>query len=195
MVDILSNTSGGICINGLSYNVFCYADDLLVTSLTVSGLQNLIDVANQYVVNHGLRFNPSKTECTIFGQCYLQPRPQWSLNNEILTECDTVKYLGVDLSCIKPHNHVSNRIKSCRNAYFALQGVGLCVNGSSADTIAYVWNTAIRPVLTYGIQCVNMNKKSLQEMEKMQSKLLKSAMGIHKYCRNTYAYFECHESP
>ena len=42
LVNILSETSGGICINGLSYNVFCYAYDLLVASLTASGLQCII---------------------------------------------------------------------------------------------------------------------------------------------------------
>ena len=140
--------------------MFCYADDLLVTSLTAGGLQNLINVANQYIVNHGLRFNPAKTECTVFGQCYLQPHPQWSLNDEILMECDTVKYLGIDLSYIKPFNHISNRIKACRNSYYALQGVGLCAHGASADTISHVWNTAIRSVLTYSVQCININKKN-----------------------------------
>jgi len=44
----------------------CYADDLMLTSLTLSGLQHLIEVADKYITNHGLRFNPLKTEC-----CYL----------------------------------------------------------------------------------------------------------------------------
>ena len=165
--NMLSETAGGICINGLSFNVFCYADDLLVTSLTATGLQNLIHVANEYIISHGLRFNPAKTECTIFCQCYLQPRPQWSLNNIALNECDNIKYLGVNLSYIKPDTHSNTRIKACRNAYYALQGVGLCVNGSGVDTIAYVWNTAIGPVLTYGIQCGNMNKGTLQKKYKL----------------------------
>ena len=55
LVDLLSNTSGGICIDRLSFNVFCYADDLLVTRLTVSGLQNLIYVANRYIIMYGTR--------------------------------------------------------------------------------------------------------------------------------------------
>ena len=67
LVNILSETSGGICINGLSYNVFCYADDLLVARLTAGGLQDLINVANEYIANHGLRFNPNQTECTVLG--------------------------------------------------------------------------------------------------------------------------------
>lgn len=48
LVEALSNTSGGIVINGTSYNVFCYADDLVLTSLSSTGLQELIDVALSY---------------------------------------------------------------------------------------------------------------------------------------------------
>ena len=57
-VNLLSESTGGICtINGVSYYVFCHADDLLFTSLTETGFQKLINVANEYITSHGLRFN------------------------------------------------------------------------------------------------------------------------------------------
>ena len=80
LVDELSSCNGGIKINNLSFNVFCYADDLMLASLSVTGLQNMIEVANRYITNHGLRFNPQKTNCIIFGQCTLTPHPYWSLS-------------------------------------------------------------------------------------------------------------------
>jgi hypothetical protein len=54
----------------------------------------------------------------------------------------------------------------------------------SIDATAYLWNTAIRPVLTYGLQCVNVSKQSLMALEKIQAKLLKSAIGLHTFCRH-----------
>ena len=56
LVNLLSESTGSICINGFSY-VFCHADDLLFTSLTETGFQKLINVANEYITSHGLRFN------------------------------------------------------------------------------------------------------------------------------------------
>ena len=53
----------------MSFNTFCYADDILLCSLTVTGLQRMIDIANEYVSSHGLSFNPMKTECILFGGC------------------------------------------------------------------------------------------------------------------------------
>ena len=38
--------------------MLCYADDSILTSLSVTGLQELIDTANSYITEHGLKFNP-----------------------------------------------------------------------------------------------------------------------------------------
>ena len=68
MVNELSQCTGGININNVSFSVFCYADAFMLVRLTFSGLQHITDVAiKKYITEHGLRFNPSKTECTIFG--------------------------------------------------------------------------------------------------------------------------------
>ena len=77
MVDDLSNQPGGITINDISYNVFCYADDIYLVSLTVTGLHLLIDNAVKYVTSHGLCFNPMKTSCLIKGGCPFPDNPIW----------------------------------------------------------------------------------------------------------------------
>ena len=50
---ILSNCTGGITIHTESYNVFCCADDLKISSLSVSGLQGMINAAKSYIVELG----------------------------------------------------------------------------------------------------------------------------------------------
>ena len=40
MINELAKCIGGICINNMSFNVFNYADDLMLTSLSVTGLQD-----------------------------------------------------------------------------------------------------------------------------------------------------------
>ena len=41
----------GCSINNMSFNVLCYADDLLLVGATISGLQRLIRCADNYVTN------------------------------------------------------------------------------------------------------------------------------------------------
>ena len=53
--------------------------------------------------------------------------------------------------------------------YCAMQGAGLCNNVTDADAIAYLWNAAIKQVLTYVINCIHVSKTCLSRMEKLQA--------------------------
>jgi hypothetical protein len=79
-----------------------------------------------------------------------------------------VRYLGVTLSYNKPHLHVENRTNACRRAFYALQGAGFNNKSTDVNVISYVWNTAIRPVLMYGLPSVFINRSRLHDLEKTQ---------------------------
>ena len=81
MIQDLSNMECGIRIKDMTFNVCCYADDLLVLSTTVTGLQHLMDCANMYIHAHGLRFNPAKTQCLTFGKDRFHKK-KWFLGEE-----------------------------------------------------------------------------------------------------------------
>ena len=135
MVEVLSSTVGGIRIGETTLNVYCYADDILLSSLTDSGLQivkhlhllqRLINTATSYIETHGLRFNPSKTTCVMFGPNTLTPQPKWELGEKI-EQAETVNYMRVTLgNSSKPH--VDKRIAKCRNAFYSLEGSEIYVH-------------------------------------------------------------------
>ena len=54
MIDDLSCMNGGISISTEIFNVFYYADDILLAGTTVNGLQHLISHANYYITKYGL---------------------------------------------------------------------------------------------------------------------------------------------
>ena len=78
LVHLLSICYCGITINNETYNVFCYADDIILASLSIAGLQQLIDTASSYIKAGGLNFNLSKTVSTIFGKHLLTTAPTWT---------------------------------------------------------------------------------------------------------------------
>lgn len=183
LIDELSHLTGGIIIGGKSYNVFCYADDILLTSVTVTGLQMLIDHSNNYITKHGLRFNPGKTQCISFGKSTLINR-KWTLNNEELKQVKAISYLGITLSN-SPEDHVEERIQATRRAFHAFQAAGLCVDGLNPDTIAYIWKTALQPILLYGTHTIKKTKNGTHNLERTQSKLIKATFGLSKFCHIT----------
>jgi len=107
------------------------------------------------------------------------------LNDVKLKENDSVNYLDVSLSHAKPNIHFDNRMNSRRKAYYAMQDAGFNNINSYIDTLSYIWKAAIRPVLTYCCNSMYISKKSLSNMEKVQTKLLKPSVGLQKYYKST----------
>ena len=101
-----------------------------------------------------------------------------------LAQDDRIEYLGATLSG-NPHHHVDARVGACRRAFYVLQGAGLCNQGLNPDSIRYLWMAAVRPVLTYGAPCVTLSKSAKDKLDKCQTKLLKSVLGLRSFCRNT----------
>ena len=184
MIDELSECANGICVGRNSYNVFCYADDVLLMSLTVTGLQKLMDCANEYVTTHGLSCNARKSSCITFGRDHLTSEPQWTLNGVKVENADEINYLGAILSN-SSSNHCDNPIACCRRAFYSLQGAGMCEQGVNAKLKSHLWKTALQPILFYANECVNMRKADLLKTEKLQAKLIKASLGLSKYMRTT----------
>ena len=60
------------------------------------------------------------------------------------------------------------------------------VHGKACWLIAYMLNVSIQPILTYGCTTLNFTRSSVKELDKVQAKLPKSALGLPKLCHNTH---------
>ena len=185
LLDILEIQEGGISIGNRKYNVICYADDLLLLSSTVTGLQGLINKANTYIVNHGLRFNPNKTKCIINGKNPFIKDPKWYINESELEVVEHINFLGRVLgnNCSKYHS--ASRISSCRKSFYALQHVGLCEKGLSIDAAMYIWTSICKTSLLYGCNALYLKKTDLNDIEKLQAKLVKCILGLKPFYKST----------
>ena len=91
VLDNIIRTLALLFINGTRYNVSCYADYLILISLTLTGLQSLIDVANEHIMSHGLWFNPTKAQCITFGKQFLHPNPTWNIQGITLAQTEAIE--------------------------------------------------------------------------------------------------------
>ena len=96
---ILKNSGFGCYVNEIFYGITGYADDLVLLSPSIYGLQRMIDLTNDYLLSLGLSIsvnfvNPqkSKTKCIAFGLKH-DPLPV-NLNGINLPWCDTYEHLG-----------------------------------------------------------------------------------------------------
>ena len=143
-------------------------------SLSVTGLQKMIDTAVFYIESHGLHFNPTKTECMIYGRNPFKTTPVWTISGKHLAVKPSLTYLGTVLDgSVGPRGglHTESRIRASQKAYFSLQGSGLHKNGVRPQTqlSVYTCNAAVRTPLLYGCLSVKLWRTNLKSLDKQQA--------------------------
>ena len=92
----LSNTPTGCSIGGVMVNHIMYADDVVIISPSVKGLQRLLDICAVYGQTHDILFNDDKTVCMYMpakSSFYINT-PAVFLNGRKLSFTSKYKYLG-----------------------------------------------------------------------------------------------------
>ena len=97
----LRRNRDGCWINGSFTGIIVYANDIALLSLSVDGLQNMIDTCSRYATLHNLAFSThenlkkSKTKGTAF-QTKRKNIRKMMLDDKELPWVSTVKHLGFD---------------------------------------------------------------------------------------------------
>ena len=93
---MLNKCNTGCVFNGLTVNHLMYADDIVIFSPSVSGLQKLLATCETLSKKHDMIFNSKKSACMFFliKNLTKSKLPEIYLNNEILKMCSSFKYLG-----------------------------------------------------------------------------------------------------
>lgn len=185
LIQALDDERCGVTIGGHRFNVFCYADDVLLASTTVTGLQTLINVAVDHVCRLGLRFNPSKTSVMTFGHSTLQHKPAWRIGETELPCEEAIVYLGGVLHNNKVSTHTEKRVVSAQKAFYGLQSAGLHFRGVEPRVSAKLYCVGVRTVLMYGAEAVALSQADIKKLQKTQGMLVKAFLGLHRFSKNT----------
>ena len=85
--------------NGIGCNIgqyfvgaFGYADDLILLSPTVYGMEIMIKICEDYADEHSIIFNGKKSMYLVFGK--YRYNPILKVNNEIVPRCESAMHLG-----------------------------------------------------------------------------------------------------
>jgi len=61
----LASIKIGCNVRGMFINALCYADDLILMSPTLNGLQRLVDICEEFANLNDMEFNVNKSEKTL----------------------------------------------------------------------------------------------------------------------------------
>ena len=145
LIDSLQSCKHGVNIAGKFYNTICYADDLLLCSTSVSGLQELIDISTHHIQECGMQFNPLRTVCLIRGQNPFTTTPIWTINNTVLKIEGNLLYLGDS----NGYSHSVARTRASTKAFYGLQGAGISFPGVNPKVACNLYEVAVRSVIQF----------------------------------------------
>jgi exonuclease III len=96
LIGRLSSMHVGCRIDNTSVNNISYADDMALLSPSVAGIRKLLEVCQEYAVQHGLKYNENKSEFMVIKGRNKGPAnvPPILLNGTALNRVTHFKYLG-----------------------------------------------------------------------------------------------------
>ena len=145
------STAPGLTLHDKEINFLLYADDLVLLSPTQQGLQQNLDLLEQYCQTWALAVNVKKTRIMIFQK---RPRSQgnkykFNVGSNKIEHCTNYTYLGITISASGSFNLAVNELKEkTRRAFYAIK------RGIQFDIPIKIWlkifKTVIEPIVLYG---------------------------------------------
>ena len=160
----------GVCIGQTIIAHLLWADDLILFSDTVEGLQRQLNGLYNFCSENMLIVNQVKTKVMVFGK-----------RGEV-----SVTFNGAKLECVNYYKYLGNiikGIKKCNGDVFGENYKYLCDKGRNAifgafkklrplgtlpvEIMCHMFDSLVRPILVYGSDVWGMNKSGTMAVDKV----------------------------
>ena len=187
---IIQNGKQGLQIvsNDVELFTLLFADDLVLLSDTVIGLQNQINNMRKASENLGLVVNTNKTKVVVFRRGgYLAARERWYLGDEQLEVVTQYKYLGVMISTKLCTNSMltdlAQRAKAaCMQIIKSLKKLSFV----PPNVLFKIFDAQIQPILLYGAEIWGLD--CCKHIESVHMYMMKWYMNVATRTPNTMVY-------
>ena len=170
--------------NDTNTSIIAFADDIILISPTLTGLQSMLDNCVKYGREHGIRFN-NKTQFVISGKSPFQD-PKLVLNNVFIRPKDNLIHLGFEWKIksnkLSLHKHKENQINKLWSSTASLVSAG--IRKLHLYSIISIYQSVLIPQFLYGLEILNLSQNELEYINKQCRICLKSLLGVSKYSKN-----------
>ena len=182
-------TKVGTSIYDVFTGVIMYADDIILLSPTVSGLQTLVDKCTKYCNDLGVAINAGKTEFLSSGiranpNCYLvmdhtRIHPGKSLKHlGFLWSTDHKRFLTASIE----HDNIDDRLSKFWSVIYGLINAGICF--CAPHTRISLFRSIAVPTLTYGLELCNLGATIKNKLDCEGRRALKALFNVSRYSKN-----------
>ena len=166
----------GIEIPGTNEKVGCllWMDDVVLSANNPKDLQEMLDITNDIANRYHLKFGNEKSKVMKIGR--RGPTPEFNLGEMKLDYCDKYKYLGL---VVNNRNNLQDQIRETKGkAEAAIQTLFLITGdnnfkGIEMESTWKLLETCVNPIITYGGETWEPNKKETSEMNRILDNIIK----------------------
>lgn len=184
--------SDPILLNTTRLNCLLYADDLILFSESVKGLQSCLNKLSVYCSKWKLKINTNKTKIMIFSKGKRKSSSyNFTLNEQRLDIVEKYKYLGILLFYNGNLKHAADHMyHKGLKAVFSLKSKILDFDLAGMKLKLKLFDMLVRPITTYGseIWISDFTQKNLKSdnlpFEKIHNRFCKYLLGVHKKASN-----------
>ena len=177
--------NSGTCLNKMNTSIVAFADDIILLSSTLKGLQDMVDRCVQLGKEHLIKFN-DKTQFVISGKSMFM-NPTITVNGATIKPKQNLIHLGFNWGLsnsgyLTLRHHKNDRINKLWATTATLVSSG--IRKLHPKSIATIYQSVVVPQLLYGLEIVDMTRSELNQLDIQGRVCLKSLLGLSKFCKN-----------
>ena len=192
-IDKVSELGHGCKLNGYKVNIIAYADDVVLISNSLRGLNTLYTKTSEELLTHKLFINHNKTKAMIFSsRKNNNNRSEILLCNHNFEIVKTFKYLGHQITCnLSESEDATFRLRILQGSFWSLRRSFPMVD---SDVFLFLFMSYCQPL--YGLTIWNLTTilrtGSFRAFEIGYSNIIKSIFHFSKY-ESTHFVFNAHK--
>ena len=193
-IEFIKNGCTSIELQNLHLFILMYADDMVLFSESVDGLQNMLDVLYDYTKQWNLEVNIQKTKIVIFrngGQ--IRQNENWLYDGCQIEVLNQFTYLGIVLNYNGKFLATQKQLAAQgRKALFALRA-NITDMSLNHCTMFSLFDTYVSSILNYG--CEVWGSHRAHDIEKVHLDFCKNILGVTRRTNNVMVYIETGRLP
>ncbi|CAG2225803.1 unnamed protein product [Mytilus edulis] len=178
LVTEINRIGKGINIGTDSLSCLLYADDIVLISDTVDGLQSLLHCVTDWSKTWRLKVNTDKTKIMHVRKAS-KPKNDYAfqLNNMTLETVSKYRYLGLVINEHLDYKETTNElVSSGSRSLGSLVSKYYAMDGMDFDTYTKIFDSTVLPILEYGSGV--WGHKRYDSLERLQYRAIRTFLGV-----------------
>jgi hypothetical protein len=184
LADELQDTNFGLYAGEHKISMLMFADDIAIISGSETGLQNQMNILQDWCTKWRIQLNIDKTKIVHYrGKAMAKSEYEFSYLGKQLDYVEKYKYLGLWLHEHLEWKYTVNELYQTANRSL---NVLICryynLGGVSVDIFKKLFDSYVKPIMTYGSAIWGLNQ--YPNMKRLQLRAAKFILGIPRRCSN-----------